>query len=147
LGIFTIDVSGARNKLHFAEITERDVGRKRPSVAAWQGDRYRPYRLHIAPIFGGQAHGQREIALAFVDARNLLAADRGLDDRIDITDGESVAGGGRPIDADDKIGLAEQVERGRVAHAANLSQLVLDLPRELLERFQLGAENLDGVLT
>jgi len=33
---------------------------------------------------GLQAHDQRELALAFVDLGDLLAADRGLDDRIHV---------------------------------------------------------------
>src|SRR5258708_19407669 len=52
-----------------------------------------PYTTLFRSEFRRQTHRQREDHLAFIDLGNFLAADRGLDDGIDVADGEAVARG------------------------------------------------------
>ena len=87
----------------------------------------------LSPVLRRQPHREREIHLAFVDAGDLLAADRGLHHRIHVADGEAVAGGFGAIDLDHQIGLAEQIECARIGDARDLRDLVLHRFRQTFE--------------
>ena len=65
---------------------------------------------------------RREIHFAFIDARDLLPADRGLHHGVDVADGEAIARRCRAVDPDDQIGLAEQVECRGIAYARHLAR-------------------------
>ena len=90
-----------------------------------------------------QPHGQREIHFTFVDARDFLSANRGLNDGIHIADGDAVARRLGAIDLDDQVRLAEQIECACVSDARHLGELVLHRFRQALELSQITAEDLD----
>ena len=74
-----------------------------------------------------EPHRQREFDLALIDAGHLLAADGGLDHRVDVADREAVARRLGAVDADREVGLAEQIERRGIDDAGHLGELGLDL--------------------
>ena len=109
LRVFPVDVGRAGFQLHVAEIAQRDVGGRGLGVGVRQRDRNRPDGVDVAAVFRRQPDREGEVHLAFVDARDLLAADRGLHDGVDVADREAVARGLRAVDPDDQIGLTEQL--------------------------------------
>ena len=90
-----------------------------------------------------QPDREREVHFTFVDARDFLAADRGLNHRVHIADGDAVAGCFGAIDLDHQIRLAEQIECTRVSDARDLRELTLHHFRQTFEFGQIAAEDLD----
>ena len=111
LAVLAVDIGGARLHLHRAEIGEANIGGRALAVAAGQGDRDRLDRFDVATIFGTKAHGEAEIHLALINARHLLTTHGSLNNRVHISNGETIAGRLHAVDLDEQIGLAEQIER------------------------------------
>ena len=71
--------------------------------------------VDIVAVLRRETHGEREVHLAFVDAGDLLAADRRLHHGVHVADGDAVARRLGAIDLDHQIRLAEQIECAGIA--------------------------------
>ena len=146
LAVLAIDIGRAADQLDLAEIAKPDIGGRRLRIRIGKCDRDGADGIDIPAEFRRQAHRQREDHLAFIDLGNFLAADRGLDDGIDVADGEAVARGLGAIDPNDQIGLAEQIEAGGVGDPADAAEFGLDRFGQPFQLDEILAEDLDRVL-
>ncbi len=99
-------------------------------------------------IFGRETRDDRKVSVAavFIKVAGCLTTDCGLDRRVDVAGCQAVPGGDVAIDVDIDRGLAKRIKDGEVVHAWHRCQNILDLVRSFLERFEIVAEELDGVL-
>src|SRR6185437_7320622 len=117
---------------------ERDIGKLAERNVAVAASRRlishldRTDRVDAAAIFGIQPDRQIELPVAFKDGRCGGAAERGLDDGVDVTGVEPIAGGLLPIDLDIEVRLSEKVEDSKIGHALDLGHLRHHLGRRVL---------------
>ena len=97
----------------------------------------------VAAVLARQPDGEREVPLALVDPRHLLAADRRLHHRVDVADGEAVAGGLGAVDLDDQVGLAQQIEAAGVGDARHVASSL----RRLFDSRSSSARSRPKILT
>ncbi len=104
--------------------------------------------LQAGAVLGIEAHHDREVAVAagLIEVARRLAADGRLHGVVHIARGQAVAGGAVAVDGDLHRGLAERVEDGQVGDAGHARQRRLELGRGLLQRAEVGPEQLERVL-
>ena len=98
----------------------------------------------VAQVLGEPEHDV--VALLPLDhLREGPAADRDLDHFLDVGDVHAVASAGPAVDLDLEVGLADDVKDADVLDAADAPENVDNPLAGLLERGQVGADELDGV--
>jgi len=104
--------------------------------------------LDVLPIFGRQSNDEGEVPVAsfLVEVACGLAADGGLNRRIDVTGRQPITGGCLPIDIDAQRRLAERCEDRKIGHTAYFAHRVFDFLRGFRQRDNVVADQLDRVL-
>ena len=120
------------------ELSQRDerAGRRR--------NKNLPDRLDIVARGFGKTHGKSEDLQTLIDGARLLAADGGLDNFVNVSDVDAVAGDFFPVDFDLEIGEAADffdVDVGGSAHFGEHGGHGVGLPRQ---HIKVIAENLDA---
>src|SRR5262249_47394651 len=119
LAVFAIDVGRAALEFHLRDVAQCDVGGGRFRIAIRYRDRHGTDGTDVIAIARSQSDGQREMHLAFEDARDFLSANRGLHDRVDVADRDAVTRCLRAVYSDDQIRLADEVESRWVSYAGH----------------------------
>jgi len=86
-----------------------------------------------------------ELPLALQNLRGYRSAHGRLNDRVDISGVETIAGGFGAIYFDVQIGLPQYREDAKVADAAHLVHLIADLLGQLRQDFEIGADDFDRI--
>src|SRR5262249_62317216 len=102
-----IDVGCPTLEFHFRDIAQCDVGGGQCRIAIRHRDWHGADSADIIAIARSQSDRQREIHLAFVDARDFLSTDRGLYDGVDVADRDAVTRCLPAVYSDDQIRLAD----------------------------------------
>ena len=100
-------------------------------------------RLRVGALAVGQAHHQREAALAFANFAHPLGAD-GFDDVEDVARRHAVARNGLRVHFDLQHGLAGELFAGDFAASGNVAQDLLHLVGELAQLLQIVAVDFDA---
>src|SRR6185312_7266778 len=98
----------------------------------------------IVAILALEPDDEVELFLLLDDLSRRVAADRGLDQSIEVVDVDAVARGLVAIDLDGQARLAELLDQRHVVNAPDMLQDALDRLALGLERVQVGAEYLHG---
>ena len=98
----------------------------------------------IVAVLALEADDEVELLFLLDDRGCNVAADRGLDQAVDVVDIDAVAGDLAAIDCDRKGGLAELLDQGDVVDSADTLEQDLDRLALLLERIEVGAIDLDS---
>ena len=128
-----------------APFADRDVGEllQRDLLAAGRGDEDVADRSGSSRYLRLEPDDEVELLLLLHDLGRGVAADRGLDQAVDVVDVDAVAGDLGAVDLDREARLAELLDQRHVADAADMLEHVLDRLALLLERVEVGAEDLD----
>src|SRR5262249_15586034 len=104
--------------------------------------------LDVLPIFGRQSNDEWEVPVTsfLVEVARRLAADGGLNRRIDVAGRQPIARGCLPIDIDAQRRLPQRREYGKVGDAADFAHRVFDLLRGLGQHNHVIADQLHRVL-
>ena len=94
---------------------------------------------------GAQPHRDVELAVGLELRGCHRAAERRLDDGVDVAGIEAVARGLVAIDRDIEVGLAEHPENAEIGDAPDLIHLVHDLVGDLLELGEVRTDDLDRI--
>src|SRR5271165_1231734 len=145
--LFAVDEGRAGDEVHVRDVLERHLDQT-AAVGGVRADRNMLDRFEVLPEWRRQAHHHREmpVAAALVEVAGTLAADRGLNDRVDVARSEAVAGGALAIDVDAYRRLSERTQDREIHDARNLGERRGDADRGLLERLEIIAVDLHRVL-
>ena len=104
--------------------------------------------VEILPVARGKAHHHRKMPVAalLIEVARGLAADRGLNDRIDIASHKAVARRLVTIDVDRHRRLANRRQNSKVGDPFDGRQHILDLVSGGVHLLQVGSEQLDRIL-
>ena len=103
-----------------------------------------PISSRIVPVLLLEAHDEIELLFLLHHLGGDVAADGRLDQAVDVGDVQSVTGDLGAVDLDGETGLSEFLHQGHIADSAHAFQDLLDGFALLLQRIQIGAEDLDG---
>src|SRR5262249_7427163 len=130
--LLAVDERGAGHQVDVRDLTE---GYLRDLVGGWilNRDRQTTDRLYVLPIFGRQSNDQREVPITslLVEVARGLAADGGLNRRIDVTGRQPITRGCLSVDIDAQRRLAERGEDRKISHTAYFAHRGFDLVRRL----------------
>jgi hypothetical protein len=146
LAVLAIDVGCPALEFHLRDVAQRDVGGGQFRIAIRYRDRHGADSADVIAIARSQSDGQREIHLAFVDARDFLSTDRGLYDGVDVADRDAVTRCLRAVYSDDQIWLADEIERRWVSYTGYLPDCSLDRLGQTLQLGEIASENLHRIL-
>ena len=130
---------------------ERDIGKfaeRNVAIGAGRrriGDLDVANRVDAAAVFGVEPDGEVELPVTFQDRGRRGAAERCLNDGVDVAGIEAVARGLFAIDLDIEIRLSQEVEDSEIGHAADLRHLVHHLGREPLQNLEILPDDLHGI--
>ena len=113
-----------------------------------RGDGNAPDGLEALPIRRGETHHHRKmpVAAALVQVAGALAADRRLNHGIDVAGREAIARRAHAIHVDADRRLAQRTQHREIRDARHLGQHRGDAIGGLLQRLQIVAVDLDGIL-
>src|SRR5262249_47017705 len=145
--LFAVDERRAGHQVDARDLTE---GYLRDLVGDWilNRDRQTSDRLYVLPIFRREPNDQGEVPIPSLSIGVAwgLAADGGLNRRIDVTGRQPITRGCLPVDIDAQRRLAQGGEDCEIGHAAYLAHRGFDLRRGLRQNHAVVADQLDRVL-
>src|SRR5262249_1045514 len=102
--VLAVYIRRARLQLDVAQLAQRNLRSR------WRGNQDVLDRLNVLAIARQQSNDQREMALAFIDVGDGLAADRRLHDGIHVARRQPIACTALAVYFDQQIGLAQLSE-------------------------------------